>query len=283
MQHLSRIERATRAMEENLTAPFTAVDAARAACYSYYHFHRLFAARTGVSPGEYLRRRRLTEAARLLCRSRLSITRIAFDFQYESVESFSKAFRSEFGLSPRQARRTLTPLPCFLPYRQPVAEEHFMTPKLVELPAFSILGYQIETTHEEGANFIEIPQLWERVMANDSQLMQAIPGVADRMVSFGVCTATKNGPQFLYTIGFQVAADTPIPRSMAKVDIQASRYAVFDVPEGVMPQTIHDTWKELWQFFDHSELEVSGSGDFERYEEDGDGRCCCSIWMPIRG
>ncbi len=51
-------------IETNLTAPLT-VDAiaARAAYYSLYHYVRLFRILTGETPGGYLRKRRLTEAA----------------------------------------------------------------------------------------------------------------------------------------------------------------------------------------------------------------------------
>ena len=53
-------------MEQNLKSPIKVGDIANAAFYSKYHFQRLFSLLTGETVGSYLRKRRLTEAAREL-------------------------------------------------------------------------------------------------------------------------------------------------------------------------------------------------------------------------
>ena len=277
-----RIERAIAIMEQNLTNTFTAQDAAHAACYSYFHFHRLFTALVGISPGDYIRRRRLTEAAGRLCGTKESVTSVALEFGYESGESFGKAFRTEFGCSPSAVRKACVSLPCFLPRARIIfSKDRTMEPKLIQVPAFTVLGYQTVTSKDQDQNFDDLPLFWENVTSNHCAMMKAIPSVVNRDVSYGICTyATEES--FFYTIGHEVASDAIVPDGMTVLRLPASRYAVFTVPPGAWPQMIHETWEGLWRWFDTSDLVVENTGEIERYEVAEDGSSLCSIWMPVK-
>jgi AraC family transcriptional regulator len=78
---------------------------ARIACFSPYHFHRLFGAMVGESVKEYVRRLRLERAAYRLQYGKQPVTAIAFDAGYETHESFTRAFRAMFGVSPSRFRK----------------------------------------------------------------------------------------------------------------------------------------------------------------------------------
>ena len=79
-------------------------DAAREACLSPFHFHRLFAQTFGQTPHDFLTARRIEEARRLLVQSDMSITEICFEIGYSSLGSFSSLFQREVGCSPRDYR-----------------------------------------------------------------------------------------------------------------------------------------------------------------------------------
>lgn len=66
---------------------------------------RVFLAMTGLSVGEYVRARRLTEAGREIVSTKKKIIDIALDFGYGTPESFTKAFTRFNGFSPRECRR----------------------------------------------------------------------------------------------------------------------------------------------------------------------------------
>jgi AraC-like DNA-binding protein len=87
--------------------PLTAGDAARAACLSPFHFHRMFKAAFGTSPMQFLQERRLAVACRLLSTTDLPVTAICLWVGFTSLGTFSWLFRKRFGLSPRQFRRRL--------------------------------------------------------------------------------------------------------------------------------------------------------------------------------
>jgi len=80
-------------------------DAARAACLSPWHFHRLYVLTFRETPHEFLTRLRIDEARRRLAISSDSATDICFDLGYESLGTFSWRFRNLVGCSPREYRR----------------------------------------------------------------------------------------------------------------------------------------------------------------------------------
>ncbi len=82
---------------------------ARVACFSPYHFHRVFRGMVGESIGEYVRRLRLERAATQLMYTARPVTELAFDAQYETLESFSRAFRRVFGVPPSEYRQHRQP------------------------------------------------------------------------------------------------------------------------------------------------------------------------------
>ena len=67
----------------------------------------------------YLRRRRLSEAARALSEGAPDILAVALDAAYGSHEAFSRAFRDQYGLTPEQVRAQghLDNLECLEPIR----------------------------------------------------------------------------------------------------------------------------------------------------------------------
>ena len=73
--------------------------------FSIPHFHRVFTAQVGESAASYIRRLRLERAGRKLRMGAVDITEVALDAGYDSHAAFSKAFKQQFGLSPREFRQ----------------------------------------------------------------------------------------------------------------------------------------------------------------------------------
>ena len=72
--------------------------------YSKYHLHRMFTETVGLTIHDYVQRRQLTEAAKLLVFSDKPIIEIAFICGYESQQSFTTAFTAMYKTSPAQYR-----------------------------------------------------------------------------------------------------------------------------------------------------------------------------------
>lgn len=75
------------------------------ACYSQYHFHRVFRAFTGESVNAYVTRIRLQHAVIRLKNSSESITSIALDSGYDNLSAFNKAFKKNFNVTASQVRK----------------------------------------------------------------------------------------------------------------------------------------------------------------------------------
>jgi AraC-like DNA-binding protein len=88
-------------IENNLLEPITAEDLALRSGYSLNRFRQKFYNITGDTPSGYIRKRRLSEAAKeILSGSRIIDT--ALRWGYSSQENFTTSFRSYFGITPKE-------------------------------------------------------------------------------------------------------------------------------------------------------------------------------------
>ncbi|MGO9231544.1 MAG: helix-turn-helix domain-containing protein [Bryobacteraceae bacterium] len=101
----ARVTRAVRRIERHPDARLHLSDLALDAGLSRYHFLRTFEYLTGVTPHQYVLRARLREAAVRLAAQPNRVLDIALDCGFGDVSNFNRAFRAEFGVSPRVYRR----------------------------------------------------------------------------------------------------------------------------------------------------------------------------------
>lgn len=94
-------------IQNNLDQDLSLAELAEVACFSPYHFHRVFRGMVGEPVAEYVRRLRLDQAAINLRHSKRSVTDLALKWGYDSLEAFTRAFRQHFGVSPSQYRNLL--------------------------------------------------------------------------------------------------------------------------------------------------------------------------------
>lgn len=73
---------------------------AAAAGLSKYHFLRLFTTTYGLTPADYVSRRRIERAQDLLRATNLSVTEVCHAVGFSSLGSFSSRFRAVVGESP---------------------------------------------------------------------------------------------------------------------------------------------------------------------------------------
>lgn len=101
----ARVTRTVRAIERQPDAALTLERLAREAGLSSYHFLRTFERLTGVTPHQYVLRARLREAAMRLASEPGKVLDLALDCGFGDVSNFNRAFRTEFGISPRAYRQ----------------------------------------------------------------------------------------------------------------------------------------------------------------------------------
>lgn len=105
MNDITGMARALDFIENHLREPVGVADMAAAVAYSLYHFCRTFKAATHFTPYDYLMRRRIAEAAREVLESNRKLIDIAFDYQFNNPETFSRAFKRVMDVQPTQWRK----------------------------------------------------------------------------------------------------------------------------------------------------------------------------------
>jgi AraC family transcriptional regulator len=100
-----RIERVVEHINNNLNESLSLHQLAEIACFSPYHFHRIFVAVTGETVHSFTQRQRVEKAARLLKFSEQSVLHISLDVGFSSSATFSRSFKQYFGLSPSEFRK----------------------------------------------------------------------------------------------------------------------------------------------------------------------------------
>ncbi|MCR4646065.1 MAG: AraC family transcriptional regulator [Oscillospiraceae bacterium] len=93
-------------IEANFREDLTVAELAAMSHYSERQFLRLFREATGCLPLQYITRLRLQAACTLLKNSDMTVTEIALHCGYADSSYFSRLFQREYGISPRNYRKT---------------------------------------------------------------------------------------------------------------------------------------------------------------------------------
>jgi AraC-like DNA-binding protein len=103
-----RLCRARAFIDTNYSLPLKLDQISSEACFSRYHFIRLFRQAFNQTPHRYLTQKRIDRAKELLASSDLSVTAVCFEVGFESLGSFSSLFRKYVGDSPITYRSRLS-------------------------------------------------------------------------------------------------------------------------------------------------------------------------------
>ncbi|PLT28050.1 AraC family transcriptional regulator [Peribacillus deserti] len=263
---------------------------AEVACFSPFHFHRVFQVMVGVSVMDYVRKRRLTCAAERLFYTDEKVIEIAFDVGFQYIESFNRAFKRFYGISPRQyrdAKRLSGPLLGKACLTIHYLGGTWMAPKLITKPAFHIIGYELKTRNTDGQNNKDIPEFWHQYM--QQKLGCNIPNPINVNQELGLCTNfNPETGEFIYVIGMEVTPGTHVPDGMVYMSFPELQYAVFTTPkadEKSFTSSIQGTWNQIFtEWFPQSGFEHHGLVEFELYDE----RCYgtkekeMDIYIPVK-
>ncbi|KZS41065.1 hypothetical protein AWE51_23195 [Aquimarina aggregata] len=100
-EYIKRINIVLDFIENNLDTKLSLEYLSKKAHYSAYHFHRVFLTLVNESLNEYVNRKRIERiAAILLVKPNSSLKNLAYKYGFNSDNSFSRAFKKYYGISP---------------------------------------------------------------------------------------------------------------------------------------------------------------------------------------
>ena len=115
-EQILAVQRMQDYIAEHSTAEITLSDLSRVSLFSPWYSYRLFRDTLGMTPTEYVRKFRLTEAAKRLQKGEVRIIDAALEAGFSNVDTFTRAFYREFGLNPCAYKKYPVPISFFIPY-----------------------------------------------------------------------------------------------------------------------------------------------------------------------
>lgn len=95
-----RLDRARKFIDLCYDLPLNLDEISSHACFSRYHFLRLFRQAFNKTPHQYLVERRIEKAKELLTANELRVTDVCFEVGFQSLGSFSSLFHKSVGHPP---------------------------------------------------------------------------------------------------------------------------------------------------------------------------------------
>lgn len=115
-EQIEAVRRMQKYIDSHLYETITPADLAAVSLFSPWYARRLFEQYTGMSPARYIRRLRLSRSALRLRDETCKVLDVAMDLGFGSVDGYQRAFRSEFGLNPKEYADHPVPIWLFVPY-----------------------------------------------------------------------------------------------------------------------------------------------------------------------
>jgi AraC family transcriptional regulator len=232
VQNLRQLEAGIDYIEAHLESDIELADVAQAAGLSQWHFQRIFKALTNETLKTYIRSRRFAKALEQLASTRLSVLDIALAAGFETQESFTRAFKDCFRLTPSQYRRMgnrslfVRKLRLDGSYLAHLRHNVSLAPQIETRPAMRMVGlptdyYGIDS--EKNNLGQKLPPLWGRFLPRLHEITNAVPGVC-----YGVVVpAGPHTEELRYLACTEVRGPGDVPAGMAEMEIPASTYARF--------------------------------------------------------
>ena len=294
MEWLTCIRTTIDYMESHLEENISAQDLAEQVYLSPFFLQRGFSLMTGYGIGEYLRNRRLYQAALDLQRTDDKVIDIAFRYCYETPESFTKAFVRFHSATPTQVREGAA-VNVFLPLtiKLSIQGGYQMDYKIAPMFPFKVIGFQKIFDNETA--YAEIPKFWDEicekyaanVYAGNAPANPYEQALMDNCIGeYGVCIDDIGGGKFRYLVAGKYTGGD-VPEGMAVYEFPRSDWAVFDCI-GPIPEALQSVNTRIFQEWlpGNPEFELCGNASVEWYDclngEKTDPDYHSAIWVPVK-
>lgn len=285
MELIQTIQSAIDYMEAHIAELVTYADVAKSLYLSGFHFHRMFSMVTGMTPAEYMRRRRLSLAGEALSAAGGKVLDVALQYGYDSPESFTKAFTRFHGITPSAAHRSGAVLRQFnrLSVKILVEGGESMQYRIEKRDSFSLLAAvrSFPNAAAGDSDNHEIHNFWMECGENGT--INALKRRAAGGALCGVCeSVSSDRPDFRYGIAVPYHDAAPVPAGFERWTIEAGTWAVFQCIGRDEDNIIGETWGKIFrEFLPQSGYEMLDRADLEVFGDGLGEGVFCEIWIPV--
>lgn len=237
MNWVESINSAISYMEDHLSEEITLNDIAETVHISAFHFQKAFTIIADMSPAEYLRKRRLSQAGIELSNGNCQVIDVALKYGYDSPESFSKAFSRFHGVTPMQVKNG-KPIRIMNRYTLRISIEggNILEYRIEKWDEFDLVLYIRRFEAESSEQ--EIRKLWKDYIEDESCV--TVPS------RIGACVQRKtDGIYAEYGIGCKASDIENVPTIFKQVHVPAYSWAVFTCV-GPTESSLKDMWERIY-------------------------------------
>lgn len=283
MKWLENLSNAIEYIEKNLDSDISVDAAAQIACCSTYYFQRMFTYVAGISLSEYIRRRRMSQAAFELQRTDKKVLDIALKYGYSSPTAFNRAFQSVHGITPVAAKNIGSVLNAYPPikFSVKVTGGTAMSYRITEKAAMRIVGVRIPLVTDMEENQKVVPEFWKDTLISD-RLSQIVKLTNQEPGGILGVSVYLNPQEIFYYIA--ASTDKKAPENMYEYEIPASTWVVFE-NDGFFKEDVQNVFRRFYtEWLPFSGYEYAGLPDIEVYpalkSKSLDGHS--EVWIAIR-
>lgn len=283
MEWLKSLSKAIEYIEKNLAGEIYYEEAAKIACCSTCYFQRMFSYVAGIPLSEYIRRRRMTQAAFELQTTDSKVLDVALKYGYTSPTSFNRAFQSVHGISPISAKAQGSVLNAYPPIRFSVKimGGNVMPYQVEEKEAMRIVGIRIPLTLDMEENKKNVPPFWEKTLK--SSKFSEICNLSNQSPKGVLGITTCQSPDEIYYY-IAVATDKPVPKELFEYEIPAATWVIFE-SDGYFKESIQSIFRRfLTEWLPFSGYTYAELPDIEVYpvSEERPRAGHSEVWIAVK-
>ncbi|MBQ3459620.1 MAG: AraC family transcriptional regulator [Solobacterium sp.] len=295
MEWLTCIRNTIDYIEKHLEENISAQDVAGQVNISPFFLQKGFSLMTGYGIAEYIRNRRLYQAALDLKKTDSKVIDIALRYGYETPESFSKAFQRFHGATPLQVRDGAE-IQDFLPLKINISVfggNHMMNCKITPMFPFRVIGFQRVFDNETA--YAQIPKFWDElcekyadhVYAGNPPANPYEKAIVDNCIGeYGICIDDIGNGQFRYLVAGRYTGGE-VPEGMVLYEFPQCEWAIFNC-YGPLPDAMQSMNTRIFREWlpGNPEYELCGNANVEWYDcingEKTDPDYHTAIWVPVK-
>lgn len=258
---------------------------AKIACCSEHQFHRFFSYVTNITLAEYIRRRRLTQAALDLKYDGAKVVDVALKYGYKSPEAFSRAFKNMHGVMPVAVRNKDTVLKAYprMTFNHPVNGYVELDYRIVRENSYKVCGIAADISATDGQTINSITNLWNKNIENGTigRFHNDIGLSYDTCLNAALYNYHNGG--FSYMICYR-SPNYGTPAGYSSLYVPSATWAVFSTPRHKAVETTEHIRlarnRIFLEWFPSSGYKHANTPELEIFNNENSD-FTIEVWVPI--
>ncbi|MGA8942772.1 MAG: AraC family transcriptional regulator [Thermoactinomyces sp.] len=251
------------------------------------HFRKIFFYLSGMTLGEYIKNRKLSEANKDLLHGE-KVTDVAFKYGYQSIDGFTRAFKKWSGFLPSDVvkkgiSKSFPKLSFVITVKGGTAMEF----RIEDKPAFNLVGVSKRVPMQfEGVNK-EIVKLAESITDEQKEEMHSLQNIEPYEIvnaSFDTdADFLKEEGELTHLIGI-LTTENQVSDRLEKIPVDACTWAIFP-NEGPFPSTLQETMARIYsEWLPSSDYELINAPvfSFTKMDEHKKNHAYSEVWIPVQ-